>query len=100
MPTEDFTVDDLGLLTEKLSDVSSRWRQLGIQLGISMNDLDGFQERGTDVEHYLSKTLDIWLRLNKPTSVLIEALRSGTVRHGNLADQLRAIYGMSLFIFL
>lgn len=88
----EFTTDDFAELTEKLSDVSSDWNKIGIQLGLKMDQLDGFKERATDVELYLSKALNIWSRLNKPPSVLITALRTKSIGQNNLARKLERKY--------
>jgi hypothetical protein len=63
-------------------DYRSRWRFIGIELGIDVNTLDAIEMNHRKVEHCLTEFITIWLRRTnpKPTrSAISKALGSQSV---------------------
>ena len=93
---KNFTMDDLPLLIVKLSTLRARWNLLGIQLGIGQDRLNEFEQDTNDVRLYFAKTLELWSKKRKPPSVLMKVLRSSTIGHTVLADELKGKYGSEI----
>ena len=86
------TIEDLAVVTEEIGEESSKWYNIGLQLGLHAGVLDSIRES----EHYdsdrcLTSTLKKWLRsadLQPSWSNLAKALRAKTVGLGQLANQI------------
>ena len=89
---DNFNINDLPLLLEKLSSITARWYPLGIQLNIDPNTLSGFEQEHNDVKFYLSRTLSLWAKEEQPPQKLIEALKKDVIGMIALADELEPRY--------
>ena len=87
-------VDDLGDVLEETLSSSTKWYKIGLQLKVPVAKLDGIRKEFTDQEDCLCEMLKEWLKGAADTEpswrVLVEALRSQTVRETQLADQMEA----------
>ena len=87
-------VDDLGDVLEETLSSSTKWYKIGLQLKVPVAKLDGIRKEFTDQEDCLCEMLKEWLKGAAGTEpswrVLVETLRSQTVRETQLADQLEA----------
>lgn len=87
-------VDDLGDVLEETLCSSTKWYKIGLRLRVPVPKLDGIRSQFSDQEECLCEMLKEWLKGaagTKPTwEVLIEALKSQTVREPRLAHQLEA----------
>ena len=80
--------------------VRAKWRNFGIELEIDMGTLDSI-ERSFHFDHTecLTRMLDYWLKQTDPPpswDAIVEALESGPVGEGHLAEQLKLKYCTSL----
>ena len=87
-------VDDLGDVLEETLATSSKWYNIGLRLKVSVAKLDGIESQFSDQGKCLREVLKEWLKGAAGTepswAVLVEALKSQTVRETQLADQLEA----------
>ena len=87
-------VDDLGDVLEETLSSSTKWYNIGLRLKVSVAKLDGIESQFNDQGNCLREALKEWLKGAAGTEpswrVLVEALRSQTVREAQLADQLEA----------
>ena len=87
-------VDDLGDVLEETLATSSKWYNIGLRLKVSVAKLDGIESQFSDQGKCLREVLKEWLKGAAGTEpswgILMEALRSQTVRETQLADQLEA----------
>ena len=92
-------VDDLGDVLEETLATSSKWYNIGLRLKVPVAKLDGIESQFSDQGKCLREMLKEWLKGAAGTDpswrVLVEALRSQTVRETQLADQLEAKHYMS-----
>ena len=92
-------VDDLGDVLEETLATSAKWYNIGLRLKVSVAKLDGIESQFSDPGECLREVLKEWLKGAAGTEpswrVLVEALRSQTVRETQLADQLEAKHYMS-----
>ena len=80
--TEEYSEADLPNLMERLHPVRAKWYNLGLQLEISVGDLEAIQQEHRRAEDCLREMLVKWLkRVNPlPTETLLSAaLQSNTV---------------------
>ena len=83
-------------MNEVAAKIPARWRDVGIELGLSTDDLDGVSTMSLDpnrcFEHIFSKWKE---RMAKPYNwnTIIQALRSPQVGHDRLAEALRVKLG-------
>jgi len=93
------SLDDLSDVLEETLTSSTRWYEIGLQLKVPVNKLDGIRSQFRDCKGCLCEMLKEWLRgtaRSRPAwGVLVEALRSQTVGEPKLADQLEAKYCQS-----
>ena len=87
-------VDDLGDVLEETLSSSTKWYKIGLQLKVPVAKLDSIRKEFSDQEDCLCEMLKEWLKGAAGTKpswvVLVEALKSQTVRETQLADQLEA----------
>ena len=89
--------EDVGYLVEILATSSGKWREIGIQLGFTPNELDSlpFSPKPVNCLTYMLNEWTQWViggNHNKCANMedLERALRSGTVNLEDVADELRA----------
>ena len=79
-------------MCDKLGDVSHKWREIGVQLGIPYNKLKQFEKEADP----LAAAIDYWLKGNTGIPVLWKsihtALKSGHVGEQALAEEISKIY--------
>jgi len=89
----------LGDVLEEIITSSTRWYEIGLQLKVPIDNLDGIRIQFSDPKSSLCEMLKSWLKgvaRSRPTwGALVEALRSQTVGNAMLADQLEAKYCQS-----
>ena len=87
-------VDDLGDVLEETLSSGTKWYKIGLQLKVPVAKLDGIRKEFSDQEDCLCEMLKEWLKGAAGTEpswrVLVETLRSQTVRETQLADQMEA----------
>ena len=87
-------VDNLGDVLEETLSSSTKWYKIGLQLKVPVAKLDSIRKEFSDQEDCLCEMLKDWLKGAAGTepswAVLVETLRSQTVRETQLADQLEA----------
>ena len=84
----------LKTLAEDLNEVATDWFTLGLQLGIKNSSLKVLDSEKNTAAINFRKTLEEWLRNNKPThGAIIAALRSGPIGHNALATKLDSSKG-------
>ena len=85
---------ELGVLQEALTEITARWYEFGIQLGVESFRLQQFQTYTSNVRFYLNQMLQVWLQKDPPPTIpdLIAALRSHVLSHNGLADKLEKDY--------
>ena len=90
------TTEDLKVVQETLWDVRSKWRNLGIQLDIKVEDLETIAANNSlKVDDCFTDCITQWLRQSSPPPTwvsLIRALNSPTIRFQDLAKELKAKY--------
>ena len=86
--------DDIRELTRDLSPVFNDWFELGIELGFNPGLLKPIEKTYTKMSRCMINMLDEWIKRgsNKTRAQIIEALRSPTVGHDALADELLRKY--------
>ena len=85
-----YTHVGVSTLTEDLDSVATKWYSVGLQLGIQPKDLDAINGDSDWTEVCFRKTLSAWLGGGNPThDAVITALRSATVGHNTLAEELK-----------
>ena len=92
---QQLSVSDLCQVMEELTDVSAKWYDIGLQLGLSVGQLDGIKKQYSDLSDCLRETLKVWLEMYLPYptwSNLVDALRSNTVCKTRLAADLENKY--------
>ena len=95
---QQLTVDDLRVLMEELNNVSSKWYDVGMYLGVSVGRLDVIKKQYSDLTDCFRETLKTWLQtyVPPPTWVnIVEVLRSRTVGEARLAAELERKYCLS-----
>ena len=84
-------------IVELLSTASEKWKSIGLQLGLSMSDLNKIGELpNSDPVNRLSAMIDEWLKGNgnqRTPKTLAEALKSKSVRERKLAESVENKYG-------
>ena len=90
------SVDDLSIVQIDLWKVRSKWRNLGIQLGTKIDDLEAIhKEHGNAPDSCFTDSIICWLRQSsspRTWMAIIKALRSPTVEFYNLAEELERKY--------
>ena len=79
------------LMNEVASKVSSKWKIISIQLGLTHNDQECFIASNSDPIHCLASVFKVWRsRVTKPYtwSTIIEALEAPSVDEVRLAQEL------------
>ena len=87
---------DLDLLTQELTGVKQKWYEIGVDLGLNMNEIC---RQSSDPDVCLRETLRAELQNPAPTTWrnIVDALRSPGVTESQLADELEAKYCPSEF---
>ena len=73
--------------------IPNKWRRVGIQLGLTNNQLDAVAQNTLDPIDQFMKVLDWWQKLEntrRPCSwtTIVEVLRSNAVQEERMAEQL------------
>ena len=88
---------DLALLMELCTKIASKWREIGLQLGVSHDDLDTIQanNRGDPhmVQNCLSCVFDWWLKNKQDVTPETLAQALCTVDEHDLEVQIRQKFG-------
>ena len=86
--------NDLRMLMEELSNISVKWNDIGLQLGVSIGTLNAIKKDCNSTSDCLRETLTTWLKTcPSPTwNNMVDALRSKTVGEMNLAADLEQKY--------
>ena len=86
--------NDLRMLMEELNNISAKWNNLGLQLGVSIGRLNAIKEDYHTTSDCLRETLTTWLKtFSSPSwSAMVDALKSKTVGEVNLAVELEQKY--------
>ena len=86
------TSDDLSHVLEEVVDISARWYQLGLQLGVKPGTLDRIRAQFSDPRDQLQEMLKTWLETCASPSwkILVDALRD--VGASQLAETLETKY--------
>ena len=85
--TQNLTISSLALVQSRAWRAREKWYNIGLQLGISADDLDCI--KGRDAGSCFTEVLKIWLRrgdLEKTWEKLVKSLRSEPVGFGDVAD--------------
>ena len=87
-----FDIDALGLLLEELFGVRSKWHYLGLQLQLSVSDLNEIKEAKKDVPtDCLLELLSRWFQTKNATcESLLKALKSKTMNSHSIAERIQA----------
>ena len=85
---------DLRVLMEELNNISAKWNNLGLQLGVSIGRLNAIKNDYHTTSDCLRETLTIWLKtFSSPSwSAIVDTLKSRTVGEVNLAVELEQKY--------
>ena len=82
------------LINEVAAEIPCKWRDVGLQLGISKGVLDGIApNRPEDINHCFSNIFTRWKNQNSPThpytwSTVVNVLQSKAVGENRLADKI------------
>ena len=102
--TGQLSCDDLRLVLNEVWPASSKWFNIGLELGLEVSDLNVINKSSNrDVDWCLLGCLKVWLRGSHPLptwSAMIKALRSPTVGFAALADRIVEKYGKESIIYL
>ena len=83
---------DLSVVLEDLHPARAKWYNIGLQLGVSANDLDAIQSQFMNPEDALRELLKEWLKTVNPAPMwgaVVDALRNTTVGEFQLAEKLQ-----------
>ena len=85
---------DLSVVLEDIHPARAKWYNIGLQLGVSANDLDTVRSQYVTPEDALSELLEKWLKTVNPVSTLtwgavVSALKHTTVGEFQLAEKLQ-----------
>ena len=92
---QQLSVNDLGVVMEELNNVSAKWYNIGLQLGVSVGTLKTIKKQYNDPSDCLTETLTSWLQTCVPPPTwanIAEALRSSVVGEARLAADLEHKY--------
>ena len=87
--------DDLRVVMEELNNVSSKWYDVGMYLGVSVGRLDVIKKQYSDLSDCFRETIKTWLQtcVPPPTWInIVEMLRTRTVNETRLAVELECKY--------
>ena len=76
-------------------DARLKWFDIGLELGLIVTDLDVIEaSHRNSVARYFPEMLKLWLRhdTHSTWSALVDALRSPTVGHKELAEYIKSVY--------
>ena len=87
--TGKLTTDDLRSVRDLVWDARAKWRVLGIELRLPVDDLDSIKGNYYDIGRQFTEMLALWLQLDPPPtwSALVGALRSPVVGCEELAKR-------------
>ena len=87
-------IADLPKIQTEIWEARTRWYNLGLQLGVSVDTLDVIKyNHHTNCDQCFTDMIKEWLRasdLQRTWEALAKALESPQVGHGNLAEQIRS----------
>ena len=85
-------IDDLKVVMEMLVDITSKWQELGLALGLKKPTLDKIHEEHRDLNKCKMEMLSCWLQWRDDSKAtcnwqsLAAALKSPTVEHKPIAE--------------
>ena len=90
------TQHHLKYLLEDTFDSQTKWRFIGLYLGLPPPTLDAIGKKFDSSDEQYAEVLQKWLQSGVTPTMrkLIEALESNTVKENNIATQLRSKYTM------
>ena len=82
------STNDLAEVLSELMDANNQWYNLGLMLGVQYGTLKGIKSTENDIQDCLREMLAHWLESSSSHTWrdICNALRSNTVKQGNLAD--------------
>ena len=89
------TVDELSTVLNETWEARSKWKNLGLQLGLNINDLDAIYAGNRSIDDYFTDTITLWLRQTDllPTwTNLVLALEGPTIGFQTLAHRIQMKY--------
>ena len=89
------TISDLKKVRSKTYEVRSKWRDIGLELGVPEDTLDCIERENYDISSRFQKMYSHWLKTTdpKPTwKALVTALEEPAIGEYGLADTLRQKY--------
>ena len=86
-------MDDLGAVQEELYAARTSWYNLGLKLGLTVNNLDAIEGECNSSNHF-RKMLTKWLKTAKFPSwnALADGLKSPTIAENQLAEEIEKKY--------
>ncbi len=87
--TTALTIADMREVKSAVYDARAKWRAIGLELGISKDDLDCIEK--SDIDRCLEEMLALWLRrprMNPSWESLVGALKSATVDRMDVAEEI------------
>ena len=81
---------DLDQVLEEVIDAKTKWKFIGLKLGVPKGELDAIQCDGSSVGEKLMETLDRWLQSGRNTTwkALAEAMGAATVGREDLKQKI------------
>ena len=93
---DQLTIEDLKTVKKAVWSARTKWKDIGLELGIIQTDLDAIEAvHRSDIGRCLTEMLARWLKeVNPPPtwSALIAALQDPTIEEGALAKQVEREY--------
>ena len=92
---QQLSVNDLGVVMEELNNVSAKWYNIGLQLGVSVGTLKTIKKQYSDPSDCLRETLTTWLQTCVPPPTwtnIVGALERSVVVEARLAADLEHKY--------
>ena len=87
---EVFDRHSVNLLHGKLTkELAAQYNKFGIQVGLSMAQIETFSRRTESVTDHIYSMLSEWCKMDKPLSDIFDALESEAVGQRALAKELR-----------
>ena len=96
MTIDQLTIGDLKTVKKAVWSARTRWKDIGLELGIIQTDLDAIEAAyRTDIGRCFIEMLALWLKQVDPPptwSALVAALQDPTIEEGTLAKQVEREY--------
>ena len=89
--------DDLREILVELSNVSSKWQNIGVLLGVAKHQLENIEIKWSDPKDQLREMIDVRLKKTSPLTWtdIAAALRSKPIEDERLAAQIEKKHGIS-----